>query len=169
MNLSKHFTLADITRSETAVRLGIDNSLPPDMLDYWEAGCDYLEAVQTITESYIHGQEFGRARGVGALRITSGFRCAELNKRIAGSSKTSMHTGKWRGLYCCAFDLQTVAGNDKLFHAVRNSQLDFDQLIWEYGNDVAPAWVHIGFVFGKVMRKELLRKRVGTVKYEAWK
>ena len=154
MNLSKNFTLETITRSDTATRLGIDNSLPPDMLDYWKAGCDYLEAVQTIVSA--------------KLDITSGFRCPELNRRIPGSSKTSQHTGKFGELYCCAFDLQCEAGNDKLFHAVRLSNLDFDQLIWEYGNDVAPAWVHIGFVFEKKMRKQLLRKRAGTTKYEVW-
>ena len=152
MNLSAHFTLEEITRSETAVRLGIDNSLPPEMLETWRAGCDTLEAIRTIVNA--------------PITISSGYRCPELNKRIAGSSVTSQHTGKWRGLYCCAFDIQSPAGNDKLFHAVRLSNLDFDQLIWEYGNDTAPAWVHIGLVFERKMRNQLLRKRAGTKRYE---
>lgn len=155
MKLSAHFTRREITRSLTADRLGIDNSLPDDMLEYWRAGCDYLEAVRTIVAT--------------PITIASGYRCRELNKHVAGSSTTSQHTGKWKGLYCCAFDIEINDENDVLFYAIKNSRLDFDQLIWEYGDDAAPAWVHIGFVFGRQMRKQLLRKRVGTVKYEEWK
>lgn len=159
MNLSKHFTLEQITRSDTATRLGIDNSLPDEMLETWRAGCDNLEAIRKVT-----GVE---------LIINSGYRCPELNKRIPGSAKHSAHTGRLAtGVKACAFDIVCREGNGPLFNTIRQmmqGQFDVDQLIWEYGTDQAPAWVHIGFVFEAKMRKQLLRKRVGTTKYEVWK
>ncbi len=159
MNLSKHFTLADITRSDTATRLGIDNSLPEEMLETWRAGCDNLEAIRTTT-----GVE---------LIINSGYRSPALNAKIAGSAKHSAHTGTLvTGVKACAFDIVCREGNGPLFNTIRQmmqGKFDVDQLIWEYGNDTHPAWVHIGFVFEAKMRKQLLRKRVGTVKYEEWK
>ena len=156
MNLSKHFTLEAITRSDTATRLGIDNSLPPEMVTYWTAGLVTLEAIEKA-----HGSD---------LILNSGYRCPELNRRIPGSSKTSAHTGMVKGFYSCAFDIECTDNAD-LFHTVKDMMqrklIDVDQLIWEYGNDTAPAWVHVGFVYGKKMRNQLLRKRAGT-KYEVW-
>lgn len=154
MNLTANFTLEQITKSDTATRLGIDNSLPQDMIPYWTRGCQELEKILLLP--------------VPSLSINSGYRSIELNNRIPGSSKTSQHTGRTNHRYCCAFDLESNAGNGKLFHAVRLSGLEFDQLIWEYGDDENPAWVHIGFVFGRKMRSELLCKRTGTVKYEVF-
>lgn len=59
--------LAEITRSQTAARLGIDNSLPDDMLPYWKAGCEGLEVVRTLSDA--------------PVTISSGYRCEALNRR----------------------------------------------------------------------------------------
>lgn len=157
MNLSEHFTLNEIEESETADRIGANNIIPPEMIQYWKAGCDYLEAVRKFN-------------GEHALKITSGYRNFAVNSATRGASKTSHHMGKSKGFYCCAFDIKCANGNATLFRNIKEQvekkRFDCDQLIWEYGDDKAPAWVHVGFVFGKKMRGQILRKRVGSTKYE---
>lgn len=153
-----NFTIAEITKSNTAARLGIDNSIPEDMLLYWKSGLLFLELIR---------------HEVGApIMVNSGYRCSRVNSAIPGSSPKSHHTGKTEnGQYCCAFDIEIEESNAKLFHAIRGMYgegFQFDQLIWEYGNDVAPAWVHVGFVFGVDMRGEVLRKRTGSRAYEVF-
>jgi hypothetical protein len=58
-----------------------------------------------------------------------------------------------------AIDLQAISGtgitNADIYHYIKDN-LDYDQLIWEYGNDVQPAWVHVSYSKEK-NRKQLLR------------
>lgn len=152
-----NFSIADCERSATAARLGIANKIPPEMLTYWQAGLVTLEAIAKHT-------------GVKLL-LNSGYRSPELNKKIPGSAKHSAHTGKVAsGHFSCAFDIECNEGNALLFNTIqemmRTNKIDVDQLIWEYGTDEAPAWVHVGFVYGRKMRKQILRKRTGNSKYE---
>ena len=77
MNLSKNFTLAEFTDSDTAMRRGIDNTLPADLLPIARTTTAMLERIRT-------------ALGDKPIIITSGYRCPELNAAI-GSARSSDH------------------------------------------------------------------------------
>jgi zinc D-Ala-D-Ala carboxypeptidase len=78
------------------------------------------------------------------IKISSGFRCLQVNRLIGGSA-TSQHT---KGE---AMDLQI---NAKGFNFIKD-KLEFDQLIWEFGNDEQPSWVHVSF--SSRNRKQVLK------------
>jgi hypothetical protein len=87
--------------------------------------------------------------GIGKpIKVNSGYRCKRLNKLIGGSP-TSQHTeGN-------AADLDAVGySNAELFNYIKDN-LDFDQLIWEFGNRKEPAWVHVSWD-SRRMRKQIL-------------
>lgn len=91
------------------------------------------------------------------IKVNSGYRCEELNKKVGGS-KTSQHkTG-------CAADI-TCKDNKKLYELCKT--MDYDQLIWEYGDDEKPYWVHISYA-GKDNRHQELKavKIKGKTIYE---
>lgn len=77
MKLSQHFTLAELTRSATAQRLGLDNTPPPELLPRLVRTAEMLERIRATV-------------GVPVI-VTSGYRCPELNKAV-GSRSTSDHT-----------------------------------------------------------------------------
>ena len=144
MRLSKNFTLQELTHSNTAVRLGIENT--PDKEGIWNLTLLATELLQPIRDR------------IGALRVTSGYRSPELNKAIGGSTK-SQHCE------CEAVDLQFVKrgkmDNLQIYQAVIDLDLDFDQCILEFGdstqyNDpMRPAWVHISWTV-RENRKQVL-------------
>ena len=82
------------------------------------------------------------------------FRCEELNSAIGGSSRSQHMEGR-------AMDLDDTFGhktNAEMFEYIRKN-LSFDQLIWEFGDDNNPAWVHVSYISkdenrGRVMRAE---------------
>lgn len=127
--LSPHFTLEELTRSQTASRRGIDNTPTGDDLGRLMQTACRMETVRTLL-------------GNRPIFVSSGFRCLELNRAI-GSKDTSDHP---KGL---AVDF-TASGLTiaKTIEILRDSPLKFDQLINEYGR-----WVHIGF--GARMRRQV--------------
>ena len=135
MRLSKNFTLQELTHSNTAVRLGLENT--PDKEGIWKLTLVATELLQQIRDCLS-----------APLRITSGYRSPELNKAIGGSTK-SQHCE------CEAVDLQFfkrgVMDNLQIYQAVIDLDLDFDQLILEFGdstmyNDpMRPSWCHISW------------------------
>ena len=132
MRISKNFTLAELTKSNTATRLGISNT--PDKEGIHKLRLLATELLQPLRNA------------VGALRVTSGYRSESLNAAIGGSNK-SQHTK------CEAVDLQFVKrgsmDNMRIFNAIVTLGLDFDQLILEFGGATAdkdsdnPDWIHI--------------------------
>jgi hypothetical protein len=154
MKLSKYVSLAEVTRSDTAKRKGIDNS--PTV--------EHLENLKVISE-----EVFDKVReyfGV-PIFISSGYRSAALNKAIGGSATSDHNLGK-------ALDLdQDGHGNGvtnaDVFNYIK-SNLDFDQLIWEFGTDKNPDWVHVGYRKG-ANRKQILKavREGGKTKYVAFK
>jgi hypothetical protein len=139
MRISPHVTLAELTQSQTATRLKIDNTPPPAVVANLKLVCQKVfEPTRT---------HFGKP-----IRISSGYRSPKLNKEIGGA-KNSQHT---KGE---ALDLQGMEGlkNSQIFNYIKNN-LDYDQLIWEYGTATEPAWVHVSF------RKTGNRKQILTVK-----
>jgi zinc D-Ala-D-Ala carboxypeptidase len=154
MKLSKYVSLAEVIRSDTAKRKGIDNS----------PTAEHLENLKVISE-----EVFDKVReyfGV-PLFISSGYRSAALNKAIGGSATSDHNLGR-------ALDLdQDGHGNGvtnaDVFNYIK-SNLDFDQLIWEFGTDKNPDWVHVGYRKGS-NRKQILKavREGGKTKYVAFK
>ena len=131
MNLSAHVTLAEFENSPTATTHGINNKMNESQIASAKLLCENVFEPLRI---YLNT----------SIKISSGFRCVQLNKMIKGSS-TSQHT---KGE---AMDLQI---NAKGFYFIKD-KLMFDQLIWEFGNDEQPSWVHVSF--SSRNRKQVLK------------
>lgn len=130
MQITSHFRLQDLTRSQTATRRGINNE--PDARAFARLR---LLCEKILEPLFVHTG--------GGFAISSGFRCAELN-RIVGGAATSQHV---KGE---AADLVPVSPYSvrSLFELIAASDLPFDQLIYE------GSWVHVSFADSP--RKELL-------------
>ena len=122
MKLSKHFTLKELTRSQTASRHGIDNTPNEEQKDKLKTLAKGLEDVRTKL-------------GGNPINISSGFRCEALNDRL-GSKRTSRHI---LGL-AADFTCDRYGDVDDVFSVLADSSIEFDQLILEYD-----AWIHISF------------------------
>ena len=86
------------------------------------------------------------------ITVSSGFRNPEVNRAVWGSSTSQHLKGEAADLTC--YD------NKKLFEIIRQ-QGRFDQLIWEYGTDREPAWVHVSASkYGRNRREVLRCKRI---------
>ena len=154
--ISDHLSLAEITKSQTATRLGIDNN--PTVT--------HLIALRAIAENIFEPirKHFGVAIGV-----SSGYRSKSLNDAIGGSSRSQHCHGQALDIDA---DIYGRITNGELFRYIRHA-LDFDQLIWEFGDDPSvsngnPAWVHVSFVDDGSNRGEVLRayRENGRVKYK---
>jgi uncharacterized protein YcbK (DUF882 family) len=125
MKLTKNFSLEELTKSQTAIRLGINNQPDDTQLSNLVALCESV--LQPIRDHY----------GL-PVQISSGFRCPELNQKIGGSA-TSDHC---RG---CAADIE-VTGVDNFMLAEHIKQMNFRQLILEfYDGTPLSGWVHISY------------------------
>ena len=149
-NISKHISYKEAIRSNTALRRGIDNV--PDEGE--------LENMQLIAEKVF---EPLRAWVGGPIKINSFFRSVELNKAIGGSSKSQHCKGQ-------AVDLDDTFGhktNAEMYNYIKEN-LDFDQIIWEFGDDSNPAWVHVSYVSEEENRNRCLLayKDKGRTKYK---
>jgi hypothetical protein len=126
--LSKYATLEECSRSVTAARLGIDNNPPVEVRDNLREVCSKV---------FDACREFAG----GPLAIASGYRCPKLNKAVGGS-KTSEHMlGQALDIDCDTFGHKT---NAEIFHFIKDN-LEFNQLIWEFGTDKNPEWVHVSY------------------------
>ena len=147
--ISKHITYKEATKSVTALRLGIENT--PN---------DYeLQNMELIAEKVF--EPLRRAVN-GPIKINSFFRCEELNKAIGGSNRSQHCQGR-------AIDVDDFYGyvsNAYMYYYIKDN-LDFDQLIWEFGTDTNPDWVHVSYVDGDSNRKRCLLayKEDGKTKY----
>jgi hypothetical protein len=140
MKLSKNLSLSEVLVSQTAKRLGISN----------EPTKKHLYNLQQIALNIF--QPLRDAIGT-SIYVSSGYRSEELNKAIKGSSKTSQHL-KGQALDLDA-DVYRGVTNSEIFNYIKDN-LDFDQMIWEGGNNKNPDWVHVSFKEGK-NRGKLLR------------
>lgn len=149
IKISKHITYKEAIKSITAIRLGIEN-IPNDY---------ELQNMELIAEKVF---EPLRKAVNGPIKINSFFRNEELNKAIGGSS-TSQHC---QGRAIDIDDFYGYFSNSYMYHYIKNN-LDFDQLIWEFGTDVDPDWVHVSYVSVDSNRKRCLQayKENGKTKY----
>jgi len=140
MRLSKNLTLKEAIKSNTASRLGIDNT-PED----WE-----IHNLRAVAENVFQPirDHFGVPIGV-----SSGYRSKELNKAIGGSKYSQHMIGEALDIDADIFGRVT---NAEIFNFVKNN-LEWDQMIWEFGNDEEPNWVHISYKESGNNRKQIKR------------
>jgi len=154
MKLSNNLTLAEATKSATAIRKEIDNTPHGDHLDNLMAIAQ--DIFQPIREHF----------GI-PIAITSGYRSEALNEAIGGS-KTSQHSkGEALDLDADVFG----GGTNKDIYEFILDNLDFDQLIWEFGNSNNPAWVHVSYKKSGGNRGQVLvakKNSNGKTIYEHW-
>ena len=148
--ISEHISLKEGIKSHTATRLGIDNT--PREID--------LINMKTIAEQVF---EPLRKWVGGPIAINSFYRAPQLNSAIGGST-TSQHC------IGCALDLDDNYGhktNAEMYEYIKNN-LDFDQIIWEFGTDKNPNWVHVSYVSEDANRRRCLKayKENGKTKYK---
>lgn len=137
--VSEHISYKEGTRSVTALRLGIDNT--PDQYQ--------LTNMQVIAENIF---EPLRKWVRGPIKINSFLRVPDLNKAIGGSESSQHCQGR-------AIDIDDSYGhktNAEMFQYIKK-HLDFDQMIWEFGDDNNPDWVHVSYVSPDRNRGRCLR------------
>jgi len=127
MNLSKNFTVAELIKSNTASRLGIDNTPSADVVNNLQVLA--FKVLQPVRDHFD-----------APITVSSGYRSPKLNKAVKGS-KTSQHvTGQ-------AADIEIYnVPNEELFNWIKDN-LQFDQLILEFYNPADPSsgWVHVSY------------------------
>ena len=150
MKISDHITYAEAIHSSTAKRRSIDNTPNPTQ----------VETMKLTAEKIF---EPLREWVGGPIKVNSFFRSTELNTAIGGS-KTSQHC---KGQ---AIDIDDVFGhktNAEMFKWIKGN-LNFDQMIREFGTDTNPNWVHISYVSDEDNRNRCLKayKQNGRTKYK---
>ena len=139
MKISQHISYKEGIKSNTALRMGIDNI--PSVYE--------KQNMEIVAEKIFEPLR----EWVGSpIRINSFYRCDTLNKAIGGSSRSQHCEGR-------AIDLDDVHGyktNAEMFDYIKNN-LNFDQLIWEFGSDENPDWIHVSYISEDGNRQRCLR------------
>ena len=129
MKLSEHLSLSEVTRSESAKRNQISN------MPTGEHIANFMLLAEKIFEPI--REHFGVP-----IHISSGYRSKELNAKIGGSA-TSQHC-KGQAIDIDMDGSTNGVTNADVFEYIKDN-LPFDQLIWEFGNDINPDWVHVSY------------------------
>ena len=147
--ISDHISYKEATYSRTALRLDIKNKPNKQQLN------NMVKLAEEVFEPL-------RIYANGPIKINSFFRSPELNKAICGSTKSQHCNGQ-------AIDIDYTYGhlsNAEMFNFIKE-HLDFDQMIWEFGDDDTPDWVHVSYVSPSKNRNRCLKayKEYGKTKY----
>ena len=136
----KYFTIAELTRTNQKANNAITI----------EQGDNLKQLIEKVLDPA--REEFGEP-----IRVTSGFRSQEVNRLVGGANSSQHCKGQAADLTC--------SDNKKLFRIL--AEMEFDQLIYEFGDENQPSWVHVSYVLG-ANRNEILRARKskGRTSYE---
>jgi len=137
--ISEHVSLKEAIKSNTATRLQIKNE--PRELDLVRMALIAEEVFEPLREWV-----------GGPIKVNSFYRSPELNSAIGGSKNSQHCIG-------CALDIDDTFGhktNAQMFDYIKNN-LDFDQMIWEFGDDDNCDWVHVSYVSEDANRRRLLK------------
>ena len=152
MKLSEHLSLSEVIRSESAKRNGISN-MPTEQ---------HIANFKLLAEKIF---EPIRAHFRCPIHISSGYRSIELNRAVKGSLTSQHCQGE-------AIDIDmdgTPNGvtNKMIFDFIKNN-LEFDQLIWEFGTNENPDWVHVSYESTGKQRKQVLKaiRSNGSTQYK---
>jgi D-alanyl-D-alanine dipeptidase len=144
--ISKHISYKEATHSDYAKRNKIAN----------KPKAEHIENMELLAEKVFEPlREWVEA----PIKVNSMFRSLELNSALKGAVRSSHLTGN-------AMDITSMGGksNLEMFHYIKDN-LDFDQLIWEFGAE--PKWLHVSYENEKENRRQVLvTKRKG--KYYTW-
>ena len=146
MQLSAHLSLAEVTRSDSAKRKGISNQPTPEHIE------NFKKLAEKVFEPIRN--HFGVP-----IHISSGYRSKALNEAIGGSLTSQHCSGE-------AIDIDmdgsaSGVSNADVFKYIKD-HLQFDQLIWEFGTNSNPDWVHVSYESTGRQRKQILKaKKVG--------
>jgi len=148
-NISKHISYHEGTYSRTAERRDLDNT--PNK--------EQLKCMKEVAENLF---EPLRKWVGGPIKINSFFRGEPVNTAIGGSTRSQHMKGQ-------AIDIDDTfkhKTNAEMYHYIKEN-LDFDQMIWEFGTEKNPNWLHISWVSHRPNRKKLtIAKKVnGRTKY----
>jgi len=138
VRLSKHFTLEELTHSETATRLDIDNTPNESVIDNLKFLAEKLEDVRVLLHS--------------PMLVSSGYRSLPLNNHL-GSKGTSAHTV---GL-AVDFISPSFGTPKEIVQAIVDSDIEYDQVILEFDR-----WVHLAFSKDKPRKQALIINRKGV-------
>lgn len=122
MKLSKNLSLSEVTKSHTAIKYGISNKPSGEHL------ANLIQIANKIFQPV-------RDHFNEPIIVSSGYRSKALNDIIGGASGSQHSKGE-------ALDLDGSVDNSLIFEFIKNN-LQFDQLIWEFGDDENPDWVHV--------------------------
>lgn len=152
MKLSENLSLAEVTISDSAKRLGINNTPTKDhLIALTKLANNVFQPIRDHFKVPIH--------------ISSGYRSSALNKALKGASNSQHCKGE-----AIDIDMENSASgvtNSMIFNYIKNN-LIFDQLIWEFGDTKEPSWVHVSYSKDKEQRNEILiaYKEKGITKYK---
>ena len=148
--ISEHVSYKEGVYSITATRLGVDN-IPDDK---------QLKNMELVAKKVF---EPLRKWVGGPIKINSFFRGLPLNTAIGGSKKSQHMKGQAMEID----DNYGHATNAEMYHWIKDN-LDFDQMIWEFGDDDEPNWIHVSYVSEKDNRNRCLKayKDKGKTKYK---
>jgi len=148
--ISKHISYPEAIHSNTAKRKGIDNTPSQTQVD----------AMRLLAEKIF---EPLREWVGGPIKVNSFFRSEALNESIGGASSSQHCKGQ-------AIDIDDVYGyklNAEMYNWIKDN-LDYDQMIWEFGTDMQPNWIHVSYVSEEKNRNKCLKayKEHGRTKYK---
>ena len=128
MMLSKNLSLVEATKSATAIKHGIAN----------EPTQEHLQNLKLVAENVFQPirEHFNKP-----LALSSGYRSEALNELIGGSSRSQHSKGEAVDI---DGDIYGGISNGDIFYFIKEN-LDFDQLIWEFGTNENPDWVHVSY------------------------
>ena len=148
MNLTRNFTLSELTKSDTAIRKGIDNTPNADQVEKLKLLCENI--LQPVRDHF------------GRVKVTSGYRSPELCAAI-GSSVNSQHAKAE------AADFEVMGTDNAELADWIYANLEFDQLILEFYTPGEPnsGWIHCSYTTDQP-RKQFLHayKSEGKTKYK---
>jgi hypothetical protein len=132
--LSKYFTLEELTYSDTAKKLNINNVPSGEhLIKLKKLANDVLDPIR---------EKYGKP-----IYVNSGYRCPKLNTAVNGS-KTSQHC---KGE---AADIRCKGSKAELFRLIesmlKNGEIKVGQLIWEYGTKQEPQWIHVSLPYLRI-------------------
>ena len=147
--ISKHISYKEGVYSVTAIRKGIDN----------QPNEEQLSNMKLVAEKIF---EPVRTHFKVPIKVNSFFRSPDLNRAIGGSTKSQHCKGQ-------AIDIDDTYGkikNSDIYWWIKEN-LDFDQMIWEFGNNDNPDWVHVSYVSPDKNRNRCLKayRDDGKTKY----
>jgi len=142
MKITEHFQLEEFERSDTAKRMGIDNTVPNQLLPNIQALCEnVLEPLR------LH---FGIP-----IYISSGYRCPRLNAKVGGVKSSQHQRGEAADIYIKNKEMPLKAVFDWMA-----KHLDYDQIIWET-RPSGSKWIHVSYVSEGRNRHQVLRSEGG--------